>query len=62
MTHVGIYEGEGMYVHSSGRVRRNSLDFGSPEYIEKHYLLGRRLRDITGRDGVTRVKDHHWFF
>ena len=62
VTHVGIYEGEGMYVHSSGRVRRNSLDFGSPEYIEKHYLLGRRLRDITGHDGVTRVKDHHWFF
>ena len=62
VTHVGIYEGEGMYMHSSGRVRRNSLDFGSPEYIEKHYLLGRRLRDITGHDGVTRVKDHHWFF
>lgn len=62
VTHVGIYEGDSMYVHSSGRVRRNSLDRESPEYMEKHYLSSRRFGDAVGSDGITRVKDHPWFF
>lgn len=62
VTHVGIYEGDSMYVHSSGRVRRNSLDQNSPEYMEKHYLSGRRFGNAIGSDGITRVKEHPWFF
>lgn len=62
VTHVGIYEGDSMYVHSSGRVRINSLDRDSPDYMEKHYLSSRRLRDAAGTEGVMRVKDHPWFF
>ncbi|MDE6609545.1 MAG: C40 family peptidase [Muribaculaceae bacterium] len=62
VTHVGIYEGDSMYVHSSGRVRLNSLDHESPDYMEKHYLSSRRLRDAAGTEGVTMVRDHPWFF
>lgn len=62
VTHVGIYDGDSMYVHSSGRVRCNSLDRESAEYIEKHYLSSRRYRDAVGSEGITRVKDHAWFF
>lgn len=62
VTHVGIYEGDSMYVHCSGMVRINSLDRESPDYMEKHYLSSRRLRDSAGSEGVTRVKDHPWFF
>ena len=62
VTHVGIYEGDSMYVHSSGRVRRNSLDKESPQYMEKHYLSSRRFGDAVGSDGIMSVKNHPWFF
>ena len=62
VTHVGIYEGNDMYIHCSGRVRRNSLDPSSPEYMDKYYLSSRRIHGETGDDGAVKVKIHPWYF
>lgn len=62
VTHVGIYEGDSMYVHCSGRVRRNSVDRESADFMDKHYLSSRRWENAIGSDGLTKVKDHPWFF
>lgn len=43
VTHVAIYEGRGLYVHSSQMVRRNSLDPDSPLYLPLTVLGCRRV-------------------
>lgn len=43
VTHVAIYEGQGVYVHSSQLVRRNSLDPRSPLYLPLTVLHRRRI-------------------
>ncbi|MDE7387620.1 MAG: C40 family peptidase [Muribaculaceae bacterium] len=43
VTHVAIYEGGGVYVHSSQMVRRNSLDERSPLYLPLTVLARRRI-------------------
>lgn len=43
VTHVGIYAGNGEYVHSSQLVRRNSLDPRSPLYLPLKVLARRRI-------------------
>ena len=45
ITHVGIYAGNGEYVHSSQMVRRNSLDPASPIYLPLKVLARRRYFD-----------------
>lgn len=47
ITHVGIYAGNGEYVHSSQMVRRNSLDPASPLYLPLKVLARRRYADGT---------------
>jgi hypothetical protein len=42
ITHVGIYLGDGVVIHCSGLVKRNSLSAGSPIYSES--LLKRLVR------------------
>ena len=43
ITHVAIYDRDGMYVHSSQLVRRNSLDPESPLYLPLTVLHRRRI-------------------
>lgn len=43
ITHVGIYAGDGEYVHSSQMVRRNSLIPGTPLYLPLTVLARRRV-------------------
>lgn len=42
VTHVAIYEGNGLYIHASEMVRRNSLDPSSPLYLLLPPTLHRR--------------------
>ena len=43
ITHVGIYIGEGMYIHSSQVVRINSIDPASARYSGRSPLRARRI-------------------
>lgn len=62
VTHVAIYDHDGDYVHSSGRVKRNSVDPESPSYLTKPFLHAVRIAGNEGTRGITRAKDHPWYF
>lgn len=61
VTHVGLYDSNARYVHSSGRVKRNSLDKSSPDYLYSP-LSASRINGHQGTDGIVRVIDHPWYF
>lgn len=62
VTHVGIYDHGGMYVHSSGRVKRNSLDPDSSDYLPTPFLHAVRIQGSEETPGITRVRNHPWYF
>lgn len=62
VTHVAIYDHDGNYVHSSGRVKRNSVDPESPSYLTTPFLHAVRIHGNEGTSGITRVRDHGWYF
>ena len=62
VTHVAIYDNDGNYVHSSGRVKRNSVDPKSPTYLTTPFLHAVRIAGNEGSRGITRAKDHPWYF
>lgn len=61
VTHVGLYDSNSRYVHSSGRVKRNSLDPASPDYLYSP-LSATRIDGSQGTDGIVRAIDHPWYF
>lgn len=61
VTHVGIYDSNGNYVHSSGRVKRNNLDPDSPAYLYSP-LWSVRIHGNEGSEGITPVSQHPWYF
>ncbi|HRK73735.1 MAG TPA: NlpC/P60 family protein [Rhodothermales bacterium] len=47
ITHVALYEGEGMFIHASGFVRKNSLIPGTSLFSERQkeqFVFARRIR------------------
>ncbi len=61
--HVGIYEDDGLYVHSSGRVKINSLDPKSPLYIPSNILAGAcRITGQIGTHGIVAINEHPAYF
>ncbi|MDE5627637.1 MAG: C40 family peptidase, partial [Candidatus Amulumruptor sp.] len=63
ITHVAIYDGGGIYIHSSGRVRINSFNTTSPRYLDRPVKRAVRLA-LPGREfpGAIRIADHNWYF
>jgi uncharacterized protein YgiM (DUF1202 family) len=64
ITHVGMYIGEGKYIHASGRVRINSLLPSSPIYnlsIRKSFVTASRILSKIGTKGISRVEAHSWY-
>ncbi|MDE6301954.1 MAG: C40 family peptidase [Muribaculaceae bacterium] len=61
VTHVAIYDHDGRYIHSSGRVKRNSVDPESPDYLYSP-LHSVRIHGMEGTRGITRAIDHPWLF
>lgn len=62
VTHVAIYDHDGNYVHSSGRVKRNSVDPDSPDYLITPFLHAVRIAGNEETPGITRVRNHPWYF
>lgn len=62
VTHVAIYDHDGNYVHSSGRVKRNSVDPESDSYLSTPFLHSVRIAGNEGTRGITRARDHAWYF
>ncbi|MCM1066479.1 MAG: C40 family peptidase [Muribaculaceae bacterium] len=62
VTHVAIYDRDGNYVHSSGRVKRNSVDPDSPDYLSTPFLHAVRIAGNEESDGIVRARNHPWYF
>lgn len=62
VTHVAIYDHDGNYVHSSGRVKRNSLDPSSPLYLTTPLLHCVRIHGYEDTPGIISVRNHPWYF
>ena len=62
ITHVGIYEGKGNFIHASGRVQISSIDPGDSKYdpARKNVAI-RRILNSLNTEGIVRVKDHPWY-
>ncbi len=61
VTHVAIYDSNSNYVHSSGRVKRNSLDPEQESYLYSP-LHAVRIQGYEGTDGIVRVINHPWYY
>jgi len=62
--HVGIYFGNGFYIHASGLVRINSIDPKDPAYNvteKKNLVAASRVLDSLNTEGIVLVKDHPWY-
>lgn len=57
VTHVALYMDNGQYVHSSARVRVNSLDPDAEDYNPIHLLSISRVKNSIGSRGITRFAD-----
>lgn len=62
VTHVGIYDSDGNFVHCAGRVHRSSLDPKSPLYNERLFFGGARMQGNEDTPGITLARNHPWIF
>lgn len=62
VTHVAISLGGGEFIHCSGRVKINSVNPGAKDYLNVPFLSISRIIGNEGSDGITRLKDHPWYF
>lgn len=62
VTHVGIYDHAGNYVHSSGLVKRNSVDPEADTYLTTPFLHAVRIHGNEETPGIVRARNHPWYF
>ncbi len=62
VTHVAIYDHDGMFVHCAGNVHRNSIDPDSPDYVDRLFFGGSRIGGYEGTEGITYARNHPWYF
>ncbi|MBR3950431.1 MAG: C40 family peptidase [Bacteroidaceae bacterium] len=61
INHVAIYLDEGLYIHSSGYVKVNSMLPDSPLYNGLEVVAARRITSAIGSDGIIPVANHTWY-
>ena len=62
--HVGIYLGNGYYIHASGLVHINSIKPDDPKYnvtVKKDLVAARRIINSLNTEGIDRVENHPWY-
>lgn len=62
VTHVAIYNENGIYIHSSGRVKVNSIDPQSEMYLTTPFLHACRINGAVGTNGIIQAINHPWYF
>ena len=62
VTHVAMYLNDGKFIHSSGRVKLNSMNPKDDNFIDYTYLSMSRINGEIGTKGIVKVKEHPWYF
>lgn len=64
ISHVGMYIGDGRFIHSSQVVRINSLDSGAPDYYDRRPVRARRVVGHVDEDGsgIVSTFQSGWYF
>lgn len=65
VTHVGIYDKDGIFIHSNGltqRVSLNSMDPNSPDYPNYTTLGAVRIHGMEDTPGIVKAINHPWLF
>jgi SH3-like domain-containing protein len=63
-THVGIYIGDGEFIHASGMVKINSLDSARSNYSSgrrNSFLGARRIIGAEAGEGIQFITEHPWY-
>ena len=64
ITHVGMYLGNGLYIHASGLVRISSIDPKDPLYNiteRKNLVVATRIVNSIDTEGIVSVTEHPWY-
>lgn len=61
INHVAIYLDEGLYIHSSGYVKVNSMLPDNALYNGLEVVAARRITTAIGSQGITPVANHAWY-
>ncbi|MEA1986769.1 MAG: NlpC/P60 family protein [Candidatus Marinimicrobia bacterium] len=64
ITHVGIYIGDGKYIHQKGPVVMNSFKKSDPDFNEyryNHFKRGQRVISSVGKNGVKLVRECEFY-
>lgn len=62
VTHVMIYVGDGKFIHSSQRIKVNSIDPVADDFLNLRYMTMSRVNGQLGTKGITTVARHPWYF
>lgn len=63
VTHVGMYLGEGMFIHSATFVKMNSLVPGTDNYYDGTMVCARRINGMEDTIyGLWSIAKHPWYF
>lgn len=64
ISHVGIYIGQGKFIHASRIVRINSLIQGEPDYYDLSWKMfkARRIIGCGEDEGIIRISDSPFYF
>lgn len=60
--HVAMYDKDGRYIHSSGRVKVNEMRDDDEDFGDRVYRGASRIKGAVGTTGITRVEKHPWYF
>ncbi|MBE6306592.1 MAG: NlpC/P60 family protein [Bacteroidales bacterium] len=62
INHVAIYIDKGMYIHSSGRVKVNSMLPDNALYNPQAVVAAQRIITAIDTEGIVPVRHHKWYF